>query len=157
MGVESILIGYTVLMITNLNDLYTWVSWPNKVENRTYTLTMLEWLMAFENRLRSTTRGCLQEPEEGDFSQAKNRAPGWSAAQDEIGRQPLQDDFKPPSCVKNLCIFIDYFLYKFLCKCQQESLNHTHSKERFSCKRLGALSKNRTENSVPSWSHIKTR
>jgi len=144
-------------MITNLNDEYTWVSWPKQVENRTCTLTMLEWLVAFENRLRSSTRGWLQEPEQEDFSQAKNRALGWSTAQDEIGRQPLQDDFKPPSCVKNLCIFIDYFLYKFLCKCQQESLNHTHSKERFSWKRLGALTHKQADISVPSWSYIKTR
>ena len=105
-SVESILLGYSVLMITNLNDEYTWVSWPKQVENRTYTLTMLEWLIAFEKRLRSCTRGWLQEPEQEDFSQAKNKALGWSTAQDEIGRQSLQDDFKPPKLCQESLYFI---------------------------------------------------
>ena len=31
-GVESILTRYKVLMITNTNELFTWVSWPNKLK-----------------------------------------------------------------------------------------------------------------------------
>jgi len=44
--VESTLIGYSVLMITNLNDEYTWVSWPKQIANRPYNLTMqkTDWL-----------------------------------------------------------------------------------------------------------------
>ena len=41
--VESILIGYNVLMITNLNDEYTWVSWPNKLQTG-FIVDCADWL-----------------------------------------------------------------------------------------------------------------
>ena len=31
-SVESILVGYNILMITNLNGTWTWVSWPNRLQ-----------------------------------------------------------------------------------------------------------------------------
>jgi len=87
---------------------------------------MSEWLIAFENMERSSTRGWLQEPEQedfsqvkrssirgwlqeseqDDFSQAKNRAPGWSITQDKISWQPLQDVFKLPSSVSRIFVFL---------------------------------------------------
>ena len=54
---------------------------------------------------------------------------------------------------KNLCIFS--WLIFFIDSCvnaKRESFNYTHTKERFSWKRLGALSQKQTENNDPGYS-----
>ena len=42
--VEYILIGYNVLMITNLNDTYIWVSWPNRLQTG-LIVDYVDWLL----------------------------------------------------------------------------------------------------------------
>jgi len=142
-------------MITNLNDLYTWVSWPNWLKTRTYILAMLEWLIAFENRVRSRLIQCLQEHDKIRSSvevnswfpyQAEIREPGWSTRQ--VGRC-CKKFSSQLSCFKNICNF--YWLIFFIDSCinaKQESLNYIHTKERFSWKRLRTLSQKQAENNV---------
>jgi len=141
--VESILIEYNVLMITNLNDLYTWVSCLNMLKIGPVFWLCYSWLIACENRLRSRLMQCLQEQGKIRSSienncwfpeQSKNREQGWSTAQNEKGWQLLQKIFKPPRMFpgfKNLCIFIDYFFINSCVNVKQESLNYTHSRKGF--------------------------
>ena len=154
-------------MVTNLNDQYIWVSWRNRLQTGTIIRLCYNWLIAFENRLKSRHLHCLQEQDKIWSSvetncwfpeQSKNREQRWSTAQVEIGWQPLQDIFKPPRIVARILVFllIIFFIDSYI-NVKQESLNYTHSKERFSWKRLGALSQKQAEISDPGCSYIKTR
>ena len=111
--VESILIGDNVLMITNLNDLYTLVSWPNRLKIGPLSWLCYSWLIAIENRVRSRLMHCLQEQDEIRSldkvnrwfpGQVKNKEPGWSMRQ--VGSRCTKFS-SHLRCFKNLCIFIN--------------------------------------------------
>jgi len=116
--VESILIGCSVLMITNLNDTYTWASWPNRFANRLYS--WLCWLIAYENKVWSkiTTLTLIADTDweqdkiscsdvsSGWFQKLpKIKEPGWSAEKHKLGWQPLHVDFKSPRSVTRIFVF----------------------------------------------------
>ena len=153
--VEYILIGYNVLMITNLNDLYTWVSCPNRLKTGPISGPCYSWRIVIENWLKSRPIHCLQEQDKIMFSvesnkwfpeQAEIREPGWSMRQ--VGSCCTKFS-SHLGCFKNLCN--SYWLIFFIDSCvnaKQESLNYIHTKERFSWKRLGTLSQKEAENNV---------
>jgi len=142
-------------MITNLNDLYTWVSCSNRLKTGPIFWLCYSWLISIENRLRSRLIHCLQEQDKIRSlvetnrwfpEQAEIREPGWSMRQ--VG-SPYTKFSSHLGCFKNLCNF--YWLIFFIDSCvnaKQESLNYMHTKERFSWKKLGTLSQKQAKNNI---------
>ena len=113
--VESILIGYNVLMITNLSDEYTWVSWSNRLQIG-LIVDYAEWLQlrtGWDMRSRhwpwleeQDKISCLDKPNCWFQEQSKNKNHRWSEEQHKIGWQPMHVDFKLPRSVSRIFVFL---------------------------------------------------
>ena len=159
--VESILIGYNVLMITNRNDLYIWACWPNRLKTGVYfecaTVNWLQlrtgWDQDSYNVCKNRIRSCPQLRLTDD-SQNRLRSGSQGDLWDRLAAATR--NFQATRCFKNLCNF--YWLIFFIDSCvnaKQESLNCIHTEKRFSGKGLEHYLRNRLRTMIKGVPKLK--